>query len=421
LDRSALAEAAEQFSRALDQISRLPSTPALRREQIKLQVALLNPLGHVKGWAASETKAAVEHARQLVQEAEDAGEAPEDPLLLFSVLYSFWVANLVGCNGDALKALAAQFVAVAEKQNATGPSVVGHRLNGMSLLITGDIAQSRAYFDKAVASYNAVEHRGLAARFGQDIRVACLSYRPVALWLLGYPNAAAADIDAALKSAGESGQAATLMYALSATSAALICSGSYMKASAILDELMSLADEKGSALWKPYAIVGQGQILALTGHASKAVETIASGLAGLRTVGSTFWMPSVLLAFAKAYSDLGQSDDAWRCVNEGLTTIEQTKESWFEAEACRIAGEIALASPSHDTKKAYFDRALSIAHHQRAKSWELRAAMSMARLWRDQGKRREARDLLAPVYGWFTEGFDTRDLKEAKALLELAA
>jgi predicted ATPase len=290
----------------------------------------------------------------------------------------------------------------------------------MSLLITGDIAQSRACFDKAVASYNAAEHRGLAARFGQDIRVACLSYRPVALWLLGYPNAAAADIDQALKGARESGQAATLMYALSATSAVLITSGNYMKASAILDELMSLADEKGSALWKPYAIVGPGQILALTGCASKAVDTIASGLAALRTVGSTFWMPSVLLAFGKAYSDLGQHEDAWRCVNEGLTTLKQTKETWFEAEAYRIAGDIALTSPSHDAVKAqtYFERALSVARERQAKSWELRAAMSMARLWRDRGKRDEARELLAPVYGWFTEGFDTRDLREAKALLD---
>jgi predicted ATPase len=129
---------------------------------------------------------------------------------------------------------------------------------------------------------------------------------------------------------------------------------------------------------------------------------------------------SILLAFGKAYSDLGQHDDAWRCVNEGLTTLKQTKETWFEAEACRIAGEIALVSPSHDTERgqAYFDCALSIARHQQAKSWELRAAMSMARLWRDQGKRSEARELLAPVYGWFTEGFDTLDLKEAKVLLD---
>jgi predicted ATPase len=164
----------------------------------------------------------------------------------------------------------------------------------------------------------------------------------------------------------------------------------------------------------------QGCILALTGNASKAAHTIASGVTALRQTGSTYWMPSLLSFLAKAYADLGQLDDAWHCINEALTTLETTKETWSEAEVNRTAGEIALVSPKPDATKAevYFDRALTVARQQQAKSWELRASMSLARLWREQGKVREARELLAPVYGWFTEGFDTRDLKEAKALLE---
>jgi predicted ATPase len=123
---------------------------------------------------------------------------------------------------------------------------------------------------------------------------------------------------------------------------------------------------------------------------------------------------------SRAYADLGQFVDAWRCVGEALTTLQTTKERWYEAEVNRIAGELALRSPEPNAAKAeaYFERALDVARQQHAKSWELRAAMSMARLWRDQGKRDEARELLAPVYGWFTEGFDTRDLKEAKSLLD---
>ena len=119
-----------------------------------------------------------------------------------------------------------------------------------------------------------------------------------------------------------------------------------------------------------------------------------------------------------AYAELGQFDDAWRCISEAMTAMETTKETWCEAEINRVAGEIALMSPEPDAAKAeaYFERALTVARQQQAKSWELRAAMSMARLWRDQGKRDEARELLAPVYGWFTEGFDTRDLKEAKSV-----
>jgi predicted ATPase len=123
---------------------------------------------------------------------------------------------------------------------------------------------------------------------------------------------------------------------------------------------------------------------------------------------------------ARAYAQLGQFDDAWRCIGEAMTAIETTKESWCEAEANRVAGDIALMSPQPDAAKAegYYNRALAIARQQQAKSWELRAALSLARLWRDLGKVRQARELLAPVYGWFTEGFDTRDLREAKALLE---
>ena len=146
LERSALVEAAEQLTRALDQIATLPATPALRREQIKLQVALITPLMHVKGYAAPETKAAAERARLLIEQAEALGEPPEDPLLLFSVLYGFWVANYVAFNGDVMRELAAQFLALAEKQGATAPLMVGHRLMGMSLLHTGDIAARPSAF-----------------------------------------------------------------------------------------------------------------------------------------------------------------------------------------------------------------------------------------------------------------------------------
>jgi predicted ATPase len=145
LAHSALVEAAEQFKRALEQIATLPATPALRREQIKLQVALITPLIHVKGYAAPETKAAAERAHLLLEQAEALGETPEDPLLLLSVLYCFWGANQVAFNGDVVRELAMQFLALAEKQRTTAPLVIGHRLMGVSLMLTGDIAQGRGH------------------------------------------------------------------------------------------------------------------------------------------------------------------------------------------------------------------------------------------------------------------------------------
>jgi predicted ATPase len=199
----------------------------------------------------------------------------------------------------------------------------------------------------------------------------------------------------------------------------LIFCGNYAAANALLGELAALADEKGAALWKPISMMYQGCLLVLTGKATAAVQTITSGLTAWQSTGATVF-PDVLLHLARAFEELGQFDDAWRCIGEAMLS----QETSFEAEVHRVAGEIALKSPKPDAEKAetYFERALSAARQQQAKSWELRAAMSMARLWRDQGKRDEARDLLAPVYAWITEGFDTLDLKEAKALLdELAA
>src|SRR5262249_41834037 len=196
--------------------------------------------------------------------------------------------------------------------------------------------------------------------------------------------------------------------------------GNYAAASALASELISLADEKDALFWKAVGIIAQGTLFVLTGKAADAVETITSGITAYRCTGATMGMPSTLSILATAYAELGQLEDAWRCIDEAMTIKRASGETWSEAEINRIAGEIALRSPEPDEAKAegYLERALSVARQQQAKSLELRAAMSLARLWRDQGKVLQARELLAPVYGWFTEGFDTRDLKEAKALLE---
>jgi class 3 adenylate cyclase/predicted ATPase len=420
LQRSALVEATEQLTHALDQIAALPPTPALRREEIKLQVALISPLLPVQGYAAPETKAAVERARLLIEQAEALGEPPEDPLLLFSVLYGFWVANYVAFNGDVMRELAAQFLALAGRQRAIAPLMIGHRIMGLSSLVTGDIAEGRAQLDLAIALYSPSEHRPLATRFGQDVLVASLSLRSWALCVLGFRHAALADTERAVKAAREIGQAATLMYALLVASITNVVCKNYAAANALLNELTALTDQTGSLFWGAWAIMQRGGVLALTGKASEAVQTITSGLAAWRSTGSTAMIPSYLSYLARAHAELGQFDTAWRCIGEAMTLVGTTKEMWYEAEVNRIAGEIALMSPEPDATKAeaYFERALAVARGQQAKSWELRAAMSMARLWHDQGKGGQAGDLLGAVYGWFTEGFDAPDLREAKALLD---
>ncbi len=362
-------EAAVQLTRALDQIAALPGTAALRREQIKLQVALANALMHTKGFAALE------------------------------------------------------FMALAEKRSAIVPLMLAHRIMGRSLLETGHPAEGRAHCDQAIALYDPAAHRPLATRFGQDTRAAVLGFRSYAVWLLGYPEAALADADHALEAARELGQSATLMFTLREAMLTYIICGHYGAVSARAAEIVALADEKGAMRWGAFGMTMQGCVSALTGKASNAIQMIPSGIAALRSTRTSLTIPFFLSFLARAYADVGQFENAWRCIGEAVAAMETTKQTWFEADINRTAGEIALLSPDRDAVKAqtYFERALEIARAQQARSWELRAAMSTARLRRDQGKRRQARDLLAPVYGWFTDGFDTLDLKEAKALLvELA-
>jgi hypothetical protein len=282
---------------------------------------------------------------------------------LFSVLYSFWGANYAVFNGDVLRELAAQFLALAEKQRATVPLMIGHRLMGTSLLCTGDMVESRAHYTQALALYDPVEHRLLAARFGQDVGVAILSYRSLALWMLGYPEAALADAEQAVKDARDNGQAATLMYALLHASWTHILNGTYAAANALLAGLVALADQKGASFWKAYEMCFRGLLFSLSRKNSEAIHLIASGIDATRTVHATLAHPWLLSTLAKAHAELGQFDDAWRCSDEAMTAAGKTNDKWFETELNRVAGEIALKSPEPDRAKAeaYFERALAIA------------------------------------------------------------
>ena len=280
-ESSALVESAEQFKRALAQIATLPATTALRREQIKLQVALANALMTTKGYAAPETKAALQRGRMLIEQAEALGEPPEDPLLLFSVLYGVWGVDRIAFNGDAMRELSAQFLALASKQRLSVPLMNGHRIVGVSLLLTGGISEGRASLDRAIMLYDPIEHPPLAARFAVDSAVSILCYRSIALWLLGYPEAALADTKRVVQHARGIGQAASLMFALHHSSLTQIQFGNYTAANADADELAVLAEEKDASLWKASGILWRGCLLTMTGKASDAIPAIITGLANI--------------------------------------------------------------------------------------------------------------------------------------------
>jgi predicted ATPase len=263
----------------------------------------------------------------------------------------------------------------------------------------------------------------LQGQFGQTSKLSTHAFRALALWLLGYPKASQADIRLALKEARELGHAIEVMLVLGLTNYTNLLLRDHVTASEFANELDVLAAEKGAPMRKGEAMFHRGCVLAETGRAPEAIQMITSGIMTWRATGATLWTPLHMSFLASAYSKLGQLDEAWRCIREAFAASESSKEIWCDAEIHRIAGETALLVENRDIAdaEAYFERGIAIARQQQARSFELRATMSLARLWRDQGKRSQARNLLAPAYGWFSEGFDTHDLKEAKALLDALA
>jgi class 3 adenylate cyclase/tetratricopeptide (TPR) repeat protein len=248
LERSALEEASEQLKRALDLIETLPPTPETRREQIKLQVALITPLIHVRGYSAPETKSAVEQSRLLIEQAEARGEAPEDPLLFLSALYGAWAANFVAFDGKNCRSVATQLLSIADKRKIEVSTLIGHRVMGHTLVLMGEFSQALRHYEKALLLYKPAEHQQLAMRFGQDIMTTVLSYRCLALWSLGYPESGLKNAKQAVEIARETGQAASLMFALFMISIFHIACGNYSLANDLARELFTLAKDKGALL-----------------------------------------------------------------------------------------------------------------------------------------------------------------------------
>jgi tetratricopeptide (TPR) repeat protein len=245
--------------------------------------------------------------------------------------------------------------------------MIGHRLVGTSLLYAGEMVQSPAHYNKVLALYEPSEHRSLATRFGQDAKVATLSGRSLALWLLGYHEAALADAEHAVKDARQIGQAGTLMFALAHASWTYILNGTYAAANALLVELGALADEKAAFFWKASEKSFRGLLFAETGKTSDGIRLTTTGLSATRSAGANFSQPWALSCLAKAHAELGQFDEAWRSIDEARSLTEITKEKWSEAETIRVAGEIALrqTESAAANSQAYFERALSVARHNK--------------------------------------------------------
>ena len=275
-----MVEAVVRFTTARDLVATLPPTPENWRQQMKLQAALLAPLIGTKGFAAAETKAAIERAQALIEEFKALGEPLDDPLLLFSVLYGFWTANLFGFDEKNLIEISRRIMALAERQGATIALMMGHRTLGTALIAIGALVEGRRHLDQAVALYDPGEHRQFATRFVVHAQAANLSQRTVVLWELGFPDATLSDLEHLLKEGREIGHAASLMGSLFWASFLDVWCKGHSAEEKLPDDLLVLAvKETRETFFAALGTMQRGVVLAVTGHAEAAVPMIQSGIA----------------------------------------------------------------------------------------------------------------------------------------------
>lgn len=418
--RSAHAEAIAHFSKGLELLQSLPDTSERARQELGMQVALGPALMNVRGQAAPEVEHAYARARALCQQIGDVQQ-------VFPVLFGLFYHNLVGAQLPTARELAHQLLTLAQSAQDPALLLAAHRALGQNLAFMGDLRDARVHLEQAMALYNHQQHHTLALLYGQDLAVICRAWEGLVLWLLGYPEQALRMSDEACSMAQELDHPYSQAYALNWAVMLHLYRREGQMAQARTESLVTLARAQEYMLYVASGAVWQGWMQIEAGHWSgrpargaTAIAHIRQGVADWLATGAGVFQPYYLALLSAACGKVGQPEDGVAVVTEALAVIDQTEERYYEAELHRLKGElhIALSVNQQTEAEACFHQALAIARRQQAKSLELRAATSLSRLWQRQGKHDAARQLLAEVYHWFTEGCDTADLREAKTLLE---
>jgi class 3 adenylate cyclase/predicted ATPase len=416
IQASAHAEAIAHLTKGLELLDTLTDAAERTEQELALLTALGVPLILTKGHAAPAVETTYARARELCRQV---GETPQ----LFSTLLGLW--RFYNARGQLQTAheLEEQLLSMAESLQDPVLLLRAYHTVGEGLLHRGEFTQARAHAEQGIALYDPQQHRSYLFSYGNDSGVACRCCAALALWVLGYPDQALERSGAALTLAQELAHPFSLTFAL--YEAALL--HQFRRETPLTLELaekaMRVSTEQGFASWLAPGTIVRGWALAQRGQGEEGIAQMRQGLAAYLAMGAELGRPRQLAMLAEAYGRVGQTAEGLAVLAEALTAVHKTGEQFYEAELDRLKGELLLQQPagSGDEAETCFRQALDVAHRQQAKSWELRAAMSLSRLWRQQGRRDEARELLAPVYGWFTEGFDTADLQEAQALLEALA
>jgi len=409
--RSAMAEAAAQYQKGLDQLALLQDDFARQRQELEFYAALGAVLQAVKGFAAPETGHAYARARELWEQLGCPSEflhIPRGQSIYHAIRGQFDLA--LRMDKDLLR--------LSRQRNDPARLVLAHYSSGRTLMFTGRLLASRAHLEEALALYDKVSHSSLVDQAGVDPYVNAQAVLGSVLFCLGYPDRALAQSSAAIAEARRLAHQPSLAVTLAFDARLLLLVGD----NAALDEraaqLIAVSTEQSFAYWRALGTIYGGWVKINHGEVAEGIFLLRSGSAAYRVTGAAAWTPFHLGLLAKACEIAGRIEEAVNLLDEALQVVEQTGERWFEAELNRQKGELLQQQEQSERAAEQYRRARRIAEEQRAKIWELRAAVSLARLRSNQGRHAEARDLLTPVCGSFTEGFDTQDLREAKALLD---
>jgi predicted ATPase len=406
-------EAVAQLTRGLDLLKTLPETPEGRHRELGLEVGLGAALSAAKGPGAPETARAYARAHEL---CAGLGAHPNIlPALQGRFSVHFQRAELA----VALE-VARELLRRAEEWGDAVAQVIGHRLAGAALYHLGEFTEGRAHFETGLALYDPGRDRTAAVDYAIDARVICASWLAHSLLVLGYPEQALARIDEALAWANTLAHPNTVAHALMVACILHGRLGPGSEARTTAERLVTFATEQGFAGPAAVGTVVAGWALADGEPVEEGIARTAQGLKEYRATGGELWVPDFLALRAQMHGWVGQPAAGLNLVVEALDRTGRTGGRHLDAELHRLRGELLLALPGRNTSEAEacFRRALAVARGQGARMWELRAATSLAHLLRDQSNPVEAHDLLTPIYGWFTEGFNTPDLKDAKMLLE---
>jgi class 3 adenylate cyclase/predicted ATPase len=414
--RSANVEAINHLSKGLEVLMTLPDTVERARQELDLQTTLGPVLMAVKGFASLDTERAYARARELCQQV---GETPQ----LFPVLCGLFRFHTLRAELQTTRELAEQLFSIAQRAQDPELLLEAHRVLGSSMLWLGELATARAHSEQGVALYDPQQHRSHVFLYGHDPGVGCQSFAALSIWMLGYPDQALQSIREALTLAKELAHPFSLAFTLAWAATVHQFRRELQAVQERAEALIALSTEQAFPFWLAFGTILRGWALTTQGAGAEGIAQIRQGLVAYRATESELHRPYFLGLLAEAHGKVGQIEEGLTVLNEALDTVNKTEERNWEAELHRRRGELLLMQQGQKVGEAEecFLKALDTARRQQAKSLELRAAMSLSRLWQQQGKQEEAYQLLAEIYGWFTEGFDTADLKEAKVLSEKLA